>query len=64
MMDASRFAKEFPDVPLIGFYAGGEADWPAVARRRGRCVYRTGDTQFQIYLLCSVYLPYPSVIKI
>ena len=46
MMDATRFAKAFPGVPLVGFYAGGEIGPAALADMESR-VYRTGDTQFQ-----------------
>jgi hypothetical protein len=46
MMDATRFAKAFPGVPLCGFYAAGEIG-PAALVDMDEGVYRRGDTQFQ-----------------
>ena len=60
MMDASRFAKEFPGVPLIGFYAWRIGQ---CSRRRTVCIEQE-TPNFKDLLLCSGYSPYPSVIKI
>ena len=58
MMDATRFAKAFPDVPLIGFYAGGEIG-PAALADMDSGVYRTGDTQFQGFTVVFGLLAVP-----
>mmetsp|Transcript_4024 Transcript_4024/g.9900 ORF Transcript_4024/g.9900 Transcript_4024/m.9900 type:complete len:679 (+) Transcript_4024:234-2270(+) len=47
MADARRFNKSFPEVPLVGFYAGGEIGPMARARRNGHNVYRKGSVAFQ-----------------
>ena len=47
MADARRFNKSFPEVPLVGFYAGGEIGPMARARRNGHNVYRKGNVAFQ-----------------
>ena len=45
MMDASRFANVFPDVPCLGFYAGGEIGPLALARNEN--VFQTGRVALQ-----------------
>jgi len=45
MGDAERFADVFRDVPLLGFYAGGEIG--PTARVGQRCVFQRGHTTLQ-----------------
>lgn len=47
MADARRFNNSFPEVPCLGFYAGGEIGPLARARRNGHNVYRQGSVAFQ-----------------
>jgi small ligand-binding sensory domain FIST len=47
MADARRFNNLFPEVPCLGFYAGGEIGPLARARRNGHNVYRQGSVAFQ-----------------
>jgi hypothetical protein len=45
MSDATRFAKAFPDVPCLGFYAGGEIGPEAKAGRES--AFQAGKTALQ-----------------
>mmetsp|Transcript_20928 Transcript_20928/g.47510 ORF Transcript_20928/g.47510 Transcript_20928/m.47510 type:complete len:124 (-) Transcript_20928:51-422(-) len=47
MADAARFAKVFPHVPCLGFYAGGEIGPMALAGRNN--VFRTGRVAVQSF---------------
>ena len=44
MFDATRFAKAFPDVPCLDFYAGGEIGGMAKAGRESKS-YRIGTNK-------------------
>jgi FIST C domain len=45
MSDATRFSKLFPDVPCLGFYAGGEIGPLAMAGKEN--IFQTGQTALQ-----------------
>jgi hypothetical protein len=52
MLDAKRFAKGFPKVPCLGFYAGGEIGPAALAGNEN--VFQTGGAAFQEVSGCQV----------
>jgi small ligand-binding sensory domain FIST len=57
MADAKRFHKEFPDVPCLGFYAGGEIGPMALAGNEN--VFQTGRASVQGFtaVFCLFIVP-------
>jgi len=56
MMDATRFARAFPDVPCLGFYAGGEIGPMALVGnqnvfRKGRSAVQGFTTVFCLFIV-------------
>jgi small ligand-binding sensory domain FIST len=57
MADASRFAKAFPDVPLLGFYANGEIGPTALACRQS--VFQSNRACLQGFTAVFVFFIVP-----
>jgi hypothetical protein len=57
MSDAKRFAKIFPDVPLLGVYAGGEIGPRAIAGREG--AFHNGNSCVQAFTAVFALLIVP-----
>ena len=57
MADATRFAKIFPDVPCLGFYAGGEIGPLALAGKQN--VFQKGKAAVQGFtaVFCLFIVP-------
>ena len=57
MMDATRFARAFPDVPCLGFYADGEIGPMALVGNRN--VFRKGRAAVQGFtaVFCLFIVP-------
>ena len=59
MADASRFASKFPDVPCLGYYAGGEIGPLALAGKQN--VFQTGQATLQGFTAVFALFVVPAI---
>lgn len=60
MGDNRRFAKDFPNVPCVGFYAGGEIGPKALAGNE-TCVFQKGNAAIQGFTAVFVLFIVPKI---
>ena len=59
MVDAKSFVRVFPDIPCLGFYAGGEVGPMALAGRQS--VFRSGSAALQGFTVVFAVIVVPKV---
>ena len=63
MMDASAFHGSFPEVPMVGFYAGGEIGPEAMASASGQVATQTGHASLQGFTCVFGLFSVPTQLK-